>query len=65
MKFIFKVIWERSDGEKERGQYYESTSISALMSYFSYIGAAVGYIVEIKRVSRLPKHELLYKGCHD
>lgn len=65
MKFYFKVTWERSDGEKDDSHYYESTSISALISYFADIGAAVGYIIEIKRVSRLPKNALLYKGCYE
>ena len=65
MKFFFKVTWERSDGEKDGSYYYQSTSISALISYFADIGVAVGFVVEVKRVSRLPKGALLYKGCYE
>lgn len=65
MKFYFKVTWEGSDGKKDGISYYESTSISALISYLSDNGCAVGYILEVKRVSRLSKNALLYKGYYE
>lgn len=64
MKFNFKVVFEDCFCEKHFS-YYESTSISALISYLSDNGCAVGFIVEIKRVSRLPKNVLPFKGYYE
>ena len=65
MKFFFKVTYERKDGDLDFYCYYKSTSIPALISYLSDMGCAVGFIVEVKRVSRLPKNALWYNGCYE
>ena len=64
MKFYYKVVFELADGGKT-WSVYESTSISALISYLSDCGCAVGYIDEVKRIKRLPKCMLPYKGCYE
>ena len=64
MKFYFKVVWECGDGETAYC-YYKSTSISALLSYLGDFGFGVGFITEIKRVSRLPKFASALQGCYE
>ena len=64
MKFYYKVVFELADGGKT-WCVYESTSISALISYLSDNGCAVGFIDEVKRIKRLPKCMLPRKGCYE
>lgn len=54
MVTLYKVVYEGYSGFTKIS-YYKSTSISALMYWLGYQGAAVGNIIEIKRVNRLPK----------
>ena len=64
MKFYFKVVWECGNGETAYC-YYESTSVSALISYLGDNGFGLGMIIEIKRVSRLPKVAMVLQGCYE
>lgn len=64
MTFFFKLVYECHGGETAY-RYYESTSISALLSYLADYGFGVGSIIEVKRVSRVPRVELTFKGCYD
>lgn len=52
---IYKVLYEDFNGGTQTS-YYKSTSISVLLYWLGYHGAAVGNIIEIKRISRLPKY---------
>ncbi len=54
MKF-FKVVFGCGNGEKF-WRYYESTSVLSLVSYLSNYGHTVDFIVEIKRINRLPAY---------
>ncbi len=51
MKFYYKVVFELADGGKT-WCVYESTSISALISYLGDNGCVVGFIDEVKRIKR-------------
>lgn len=64
MKFYYKVFWETWENETCYC-FYESTSISALISYLSDNGFGVGSIIKIERVSRLPKVAVALKGCYE
>lgn len=59
--FYFKIRFEFDSGHN-CWRYYESTSISALISWLADNGCAVGFIIEIKRIARLPQGVLPYKG---
>lgn len=54
MKSYYKVVFERGDGDRY-WHYYECTSLSNLISALSLSGEKIHFIVEIKRISRLPK----------
>lgn len=55
MKNFYKVVFENYSNEQNKKLYYISTSVSALIYWLGYNGADLGAIVEIKRISRLPK----------
>ncbi len=64
MKYYFKVVWECGNNETDYC-YYQSTSISALLSYLADYGFSVGFITQVKRVSRLPKRAIALKSYYD
>lgn len=64
MKFYFKLYVKTWENETFY-YYYESTSISALISYLSDLGFDMGSIIGIKRVSRLPKVAVVSRGCYE
>lgn len=64
MTYYFKVVWECC-GNETAYCYYQSTSISALLSYLGDFGFGLGFIIEVKRISRLPKKTLALKGYYD
>lgn len=55
MENLYKVTYETFNNSVETS-YYTSTSIPVLLYWLGYDGAAVGNIVEIKRVMRSPRY---------